>query len=291
MVHFHARLFLRDDMMLTGFGLGLRAPHYESVLSTKPAVDWFEIISENFMHAHEGYWEFLDDLRRDYPFVMHGVGLSIGGTDALDMEYLVRHKQLMAHLRPAVVSDHLCFTGLNGHNTHDLLPLPYTSESLAHVTARVCQVQDFLGCQLVLENPSSYLEYSQSTMPEWEFLAELTRRTGCGLLLDVNNIYVGAFNHDFSAAEYLAALPSRAVVYIHLAGHRNLGTHIVDTHDEPVIPPVWRLYGDAIRRLGRVPTMIERDDNIPDFGELLQELSLAKQHCAEALNAPAVCHA
>ncbi len=278
--------FMIDVPALAGFGLGLRAPHYETVLATRPAVDWFEIISENFMHAHEGYWEFLGDLRRDYAFVMHGVSLSIGGTDALDIEYLARHKRLVQHLRPAVISDHLCFTGLGGHNTHDLLPLPYTAESLAHVATRVQQVQDYLGCQLVLENPSSYLEFAHSTLPEWEFLAELANRTGCGLLLDVNNIYVSAFNHGFATQEYLAALPPQAVIYMHLAGHRNLGTHIVDTHDESIIPPVWQLYAEAIRCFGAKPTMIERDDKIPEFAELLQELALAKTMCAEASHAP-----
>lgn len=282
----HARIFMIAGNTLNGFGLGLRAPHYETVLATRPALDWFEIISENFMHAHEGYWEFLADLRRDYTFVMHGVSLSIGGTDALDNEYLARHKRLMEHLSPAVVSDHLCFTGLGGHNTHDLLPLPYTPESLAHVVARVRRVQDYLGCQLVLENPSSYLEFAESTMPEWEFLAELATRTNCGLLLDVNNVYVSAFNHGYDATAYLAALPPTAVVYMHLAGHRNLGTHIVDTHDEPVIPPVWQLYTQAIRQFGVKPTMIERDDKIPEFAELLEELNAAKRLCQEALDVP-----
>ncbi len=276
--------YSHGQAMLKGFGLGLRAAHYDSVLRERPPVDWFEIISENFMHAHEGYWEFLEDLRRDYAFVMHGVSLSIGGTDDLDQDYLSRHKRLIDHLRPAVVSDHLCFTGLGGHNTHDLLPLPYTIESLEHVAARVAKVQDILGRQLVLENPSSYLQFAQSTMPEWAFLAELANRTGCGLLLDVNNIYVSGFNHGFLTDTYMDALPPQAVIYIHLAGHRNLGTHIVDTHDEPVISPVWQVYAQAIRRFGPKPTMIERDDKIPEFAELLQELSQARRVSRETIN-------
>lgn len=269
---------------LTGFGLGLRAPHYETILAARPPVDWFEIISENFLDAHEGYWEFLADLRQDYAFVMHGVSLSIGGTDPLDQVYLAKLNKLADHLRPAYVSDHLCFTGLGGHNTHDLLPLPYTAEALNHLVARVRQVQDSLGRQLVLENPSSYLEFAASTMPEQEFLAALAERSGCGLLLDVNNVYVSGFNHGFDPADYLAALPSAAIAYIHLAGHRHCGTHIIDTHDEPVIEAVWQLYADTIAHIGPRPTMIEWDDKLPEFQALQAELERARAITTESMN-------
>lgn len=268
------------------FGLGLRAAHYDAILAAPPALDFFEIISENFMQAHEGYWEFIADLRQRYQFIMHGVGLSIGGTDPLDQTYLAQLKRLADFLQPAHVSDHLCFTGLGGHNTHDLLPLPLTPESLQHVCDRVKAVQDFLGRQLVLENPSSYLAFTQSTIPEAEFLAELTRLTGCGLLLDINNVYVSAFNHGWDATTYLATLPPDAIAYHHLAGHRHCGTHIIDTHDDHVVAPVWALYAEAITRFGARPTMIEWDEQIPAFDVVLQELARARAVSQEAADAP-----
>jgi len=260
----------------TSFGLGLRAPHYDTILAERPSLDWFEIISENFMQAHEGYWEFLDDLRQRYNFIMHGVGLSIGGTDALDQTYLHHLKRLMDFLRPAHLSDHLCFTGLGGHNTHDLLPLPYTAATLAHVSDRIKSVQDFLGRQLVLENPSSYLEFSESTMTESDFIAALAECSGCGLLLDVNNVYVSGFNHGFNPQAYIANLPAAAVRYIHLAGHRHCGTHIIDTHDDHVVEAVWQLYAHTIATIGARPTMIEWDENIPPLATIMAELDRAK---------------
>lgn len=268
------------------FGLGLRAAHYDAILANPPALDFFEVISENFIQAHEGYWEFLGDLRQRYHFIMHGVGLSIGGTDPLDQTYLTQLKRLADFLRPAHVSDHLCFTGLGGHNTHDLLPLPLTPESIIHVADRVKQVQDFLGRQLVLENPSSYLVFTQSTIPEAEFLAELTRLTGCGLLLDINNVYVSAFNHGWDATTYLATLPPDAIAYQHLAGHRHCGTHIIDTHDDHVVAPVWALYAEAITRFGARPTMIEWDEQIPAFDVVMQQLARARAVSQEAADAP-----
>lgn len=267
------------------FGLGLRAAHYDAILAAPPALDFFEIISENFMQAHEGYWEFLGDLRQRHQFIMHGVGLSIGGTDPLDQTYLTQLKRLADFLRPAHISDHLCFTGLGGHNTHDLLPLPLTPESLSHVADRVKRVQDYLGRQLVLENPSTYLAFTQSTIPEAEFLAELTRLTGCGLLLDLNNVYVSAFNHGWDAATYLATLPPEAIAYHHLAGHRHCGTHIIDTHDDHVVAPVWALYTEAIARFGARPTMIEWDEQIPAFDVVMQELARARSTSQEVANA------
>jgi uncharacterized protein len=276
----HAQFFMQTDSLpLTGFGLGLRAAHYDVVLATRPALDWFEIITENFLDAHEGYWDFLADLRQTYNFVLHGVSLSIGGIDPFPPEYFIKLKRLIAHVRPAVVSDHLCFTGLGGHNTHDLLPLPYTEAALTHVTARVQEVQNVLGRQLVLENPSSYLEFAASTMPEAEFLARLAEQSGCGLLLDVNNIYVSGFNHGFSPAAYIATLPPAAIRYVHLAGHRHCGTHIIDTHDAPVIEPVWQLYEQTLALIGARPTMLEWDDQLPEFSVLLAELANARSRC------------
>jgi uncharacterized protein (UPF0276 family) len=264
-------------MHLSGFGLGLRQPHYEQVLKERPAVVWFEVLSENFMEAHPGHWEYLADLRELYPLVLHGVGMNIAGTDPVDCDYLAKLKRLVAHVRPPCVSDHLCWTSAHGVNSHDLLPVPYTQEALAHVADRIAQVQDALGLPLVLENPSTYTEFQASTMPEWEFLAALAERTGCGLLLDVNNVYVSAFNHRYDAKHYIDAIPAGSVAYIHLAGHRHLKTHIVDTHDDHVADAVWELYRHAVNRLGMTATMIEWDGNIPAFGVLMAELAKARE--------------
>ncbi|MBI3419117.1 MAG: DUF692 domain-containing protein [Proteobacteria bacterium] len=259
-----------------GFGLGLRAPHYEQVLREQPDVDWFEIISENFIDAHQGYWDYLADLRCDYPLVMHGVSLSIGSPDPLNQEYLRKLKKLADFIKPAWLSDHLCFTGLGGHNTHDLLPLPYTQEALRHVIARVDEAQERLGRVIVLENPSTYFEYRQSELAEWDFLRELAKATGCGILLDVNNVYVSAFNHGFDPKTYIDAIPAEAIAQIHLAGHKNKGTHIVDTHDAPVIEDVWGLYATTIAQKGSISTLIEWDENIPPLATLLAEMEKAR---------------
>ncbi|MGB4101694.1 MAG: DUF692 domain-containing protein [Alphaproteobacteria bacterium] len=272
---------------LLGFGLGLRAPHYDAILRDRPDVDWFEILTENYLDAHGGYREFLTDLRRDYPLVMHGVGMSIGGDDPLDQAYLQKLRGLEQQLRPSWVSDHLCFTTHGGHNTHDLLPIPYTESMLRHVAARVRQVQDFLGRPLVLENPSTYLAFKDSTIPEWEFLARLAQDTGCGLLLDVNNVYVSAFNHGYDAQAYIDAIPATHIAQIHLAGHCHKGTHIIDTHDAHVADPVWELYATTIRRKGRISTMIEWDAQIPPFATMQAELALARRHAAGVLDAAA----
>jgi uncharacterized protein (UPF0276 family) len=263
-------------MSFSGFGLGLRQPHYEHVVKTRVPVDWFEVLSENFMEAHPGHWEFLTDLRAQYPVVMHGVGMNIAGTDPLDKDYLHKLRKLADHVRPACISDHLCWTGARGINSHDLLPVPYTGEALAHVVGRVKQIQDALGQSLVLENPSTYTEFQASSMPEWEFMAEVAIRADCGLLLDINNVYVSAFNHRYDARQYLNAIPPARVAYIHLAGHRNLLTHIVDTHDDHVVQEVWDLYRYWVERHGETPTMIEWDDHIPEFEVLLAELAKAR---------------
>jgi uncharacterized protein (UPF0276 family) len=262
--------------MAMQFGLGLRPQHYVEILDGPRQVDWFEAISENYMGPGGKPLHYVQRIRADYPLVLHGVSLSIGATDPLNIDYLDALNALAERLQPMWLSDHLCWTGAHGRNMHDLLPLPYTEEALAHVAARVQRVQEHLGRELVLENVSSYVEFAHSTMSEWEFIAELARRTGCGLLLDVNNIYVSAFNHGFDAQDFLAGIPVDRVRQIHLAGHSNMGTHIIDTHDAAVVDPVWQLYADALRRFGPVPTMIERDDNIPPFAELVAELQTAR---------------
>ena len=274
-----------------GFGLGLRPQHYPAILDGTPeqarAVDWFEIISENYMVDGGRPLAKLMAIRERYPVVMHGVSLSIGSTDPLNMGYLARLKALAERVQPAIVSDHLCWTGVAGLNMHDLLPLPLTAEALAHVASRIDQVQGYLGRAIAIENASTYVTFAQDAIPEWEFLAELARRTGCKLLLDVNNVYVSAFNHDFRATDYIDAIPREAVAYIHLAGHENNKTYIIDTHDHPVVEDVWRLYGYAVRRLGSVATMIERDDKIPPLEELTAELAHARKVAATALKQPA----
>ena len=268
---------------LLGFGLGLRPVHYPEILDGRPRIDWFEAISENYMVPGGRPIHALMRVRERLPVVLHGVSLSIGSTDPLDDAYLQRLKALADRVEPAWISDHLCWTGVSGINLHDLLPLPYTEEALYHVVGRVLQVQERLGRRILLENVSSYVTFAQSAVPEWEFLAEVARRADCLLLLDVNNVYVSAFNHEFDPLAYLDAIPGERVRQIHLAGHENNGTHIIDTHDHPVIDPVWSLYAEAIRRFGPVATMIERDDRIPPLAELEGELDRARAVAAEAL--------
>jgi uncharacterized protein len=275
-----------------GFGLGLRPQHYPAILDGTPpevahGVDWFEVLSENYMLEGGRPLAKLMAIRARYPMVMHGVSLSIGSTDPLDLDYLARLKALAARVEPAIISDHLCWTGVAGLNMHDLLPLPLTEEALAHVCTRVDQVQTFLGREIALENASTYVTFANDAIPEWEFLAEIERRTGCRLLLDVNNVYVSAFNHGFRAADYIDAIPRDAVAYIHLAGHEHNKTYIIDTHDHPVVDGVWQLYAHAVRRFGAVATMIERDDKIPPLEELAAELAQARKVAAAALKQPA----
>lgn len=259
-----------------GFGLGLRTTHYEDIVDTLPDLDWLEILTENYLVPGGRPLSWFDRIRAEYPMVMHSVSLSIGGTDPLDLEYLTEVKRLAARVQPMWISDHLCWTGVAGANLHDLLPLPFTESALRLLVDRVAQVQEFLGRRILLENVSSYVSFSDCELTEWEFLAELARRADCLLLLDVNNVYVSAFNHGFDAKTYLDAMPVDRVQQIHLAGHSHGGDWIVDTHDAPVIDAVWDLYKHAIRRLGPVATMIERDDHIPPLDELLTELARAR---------------
>lgn len=269
-------------MQLTGFGLGLRTDHYETVLDENPPVDWFEIISENYLVPGGKPLHFLDRVRERYPLVMHGVSLSIGSASALDFQYLRQLRQLAGRIEPAWISDHLCWTGVDGINLHDLMPLPYTQESLLHVARRVQRVQDFLGRRILLENVSSYVSYAASEMTEWEFLAQLTSETDCDILLDVNNIYVSSVNHGFNPMEFLLGVPTHRVRQIHLAGHYDRGDCIIDTHDRPIIDPVWNLYEAACRRFGDVPTMIEWDADIPPLARLLAELNIARTRASIA---------
>lgn len=260
-----------------GFGLGLRTAHYEAILDTKPALDWFEVISENYMVSGGRPLANLTRIRNDYPMAMHGVSLSIGSSDPLNPEYLRELKKLADRIEPAIISDHLCWTGVTGKNLHDLMPIPYTEEAIAHVADRVRQVQDFLGRQILLENVSSYITFAHSEMSEWDFLRTIAERADCHILLDINNIFVSAFNHGFEPIEYLTGIPVDRVHQFHLAGHENRGEIIIDTHDAPVIDPVWDLYAEACKRFGPVSTMIERDDNIPPLEELLVELDHARK--------------
>ena len=265
-----------------GFGLGLRVDHYESVLETLPPVDWFEIISENYLVPGGKPHHYLERIRAHYPMVMHGVSLSIGSSDPLDFDYLKQLRQLVDKVEPAWVSDHLCWTGVNGYNMHDLLPLPYTEEAIGHVAERVAQVQEFLGRRILLENVSSYVTYRDSGISEWEFLRAVAEASDCLILLDINNIFVSAHNHGFEPVEYIEGIPPERVWQFHLAGHSYEGDYIVDTHDAPVIDPVWDLYARALRRFGPVSTMIERDDRIPPLEDLLAELGRAREIASAA---------
>jgi uncharacterized protein len=266
-----------------GFGLGLRTDHYEAILAEKPAIDWLEILSENYMVDGGKPLHYLDRFRALYPLVMHGVSLSIGSGDPLDRDYLDRLKALAERVQPRWISDHLCWTGIAGKNLHDLMPLPYTEEAVRHVAARVRQVQDHLGRQILLENVSSYVTYTQSAMSEWEFLSAVCEAADCLILLDINNIYVSSHNHGFDAMDYLRGVPAARVRQFHLAGHTHNGNIIVDTHDQPIIRDVWDLYADAVRLLGPVSTMIERDADIPSLEVLMAELDKARRIAGLAL--------
>jgi uncharacterized protein (UPF0276 family) len=269
-----------------GLGVGLRSVHFQHILRHQPAVDWFEVISENFIDSQGRPRYVLEQIAERYPVVMHGVSLSIGSTDPLNFEYLGKLKKLAAQVQARWISDHLCWTGVLGRNTHDLLPLPMNEESLRHVVDRVRIVQDFLERPLVLENPSSYVTFVDSTMPECEFLSRMAEETDCGLLLDVNNVYVSSVNHEFDPVEYLHAIPHRRVVQCHLAGHADCGTHRVDTHDRAVLDPVWELYRLAHQLTSGVSTLLEWDASIPPFDVVHAEVLKAKQYMNDQLPQP-----
>ena len=266
----------KNKLDFLGYGLGLRTEYYDIILEQQPKVDWFEILTENYLVDGGKPLYFLDAIRQHYPMVMHGVSMSIGGTDPLDMQYLSQLKSLAQRVQPCWISDHLCWTAQGGHNLHDLLPLPYNEDAIKHVASRVKQVQEFLERQILLENVSSYVTYQHSDMSEWDFYRAVVEEADCLILLDINNIYVSARNHHFDPLDYLNAIPKQRVQQMHLAGHTDCGDYVIDTHDHPVVDPVWRLYEEALKRYGPVSTMIERDDRFPPFNELMQELTQAR---------------
>ena len=265
----------RDAVPCTA-GVGLRAPHYRELLDTRPPIGWLEVHSENFFGEDgQPHW-FLERLRAHYPLSLHGVGLGLGSVDPLSAVHLDKLERLIERYQPGLVSEHLCWNAAGGRHVNDLLPLPYTDEALAHVCGRIERVQERLRRRILVENVSSYLRYRQSTIPEWEFLAEVSRRTGCGLLLDVNNVYVSAVNHGFDARDYLAAIPAAAVEEIHLAGFESTPQLLIDTHGRPVAEPVWTLYRETLARIGARPTLIEWDTDIPPLPLLLGEARRAE---------------
>ena len=255
-----------------GLGVGLRTPHYAHILSERPDIGFFEVLTENYLDTGGRPLYLLDKIAEHYPMVMHGVSMSIGSTDEIDFDYLAKVKALAARTGALWISDHICWTGVLGRNTHDLLPLPYTDESLKHSVERIKVIQDYLERPLVLENPSTYLEFADSDMPEWEFVARMAVEADCGLLFDVNNVYVSAYNHGFDPVEYIDAIPGDRVCQYHLAGHTNKGTHIIDTHNDHVLDPVWELFGHTIRHVGLRATLLEWDADIPPFEIVHQEV-------------------
>lgn len=259
-----------------GYGIGLRSVHFGEILSAWPHVDFFEALSENYLDTGGRPLHVLEQVAERYPLVLHGVSMSIGSSDSLDFTYLGKLKALAARTGARWISDHLCWTGVAGRNLHDLLPMPYNQEALRHTARRVRQVQEFLGQPIAIENPSSYLEFASSDMSEWDFLRDLAEEADCALLLDVNNVYVSAFNHGFDPRQYIDALPHDRVIQYHLAGHTHRGTHIIDTHSDHVIEPVWDLYLHAIARTGGVSTLLEWDEGIPELAVVHAEALKAK---------------
>jgi uncharacterized protein (UPF0276 family) len=254
-------------------GIGLRAPHYREILESLPAVGWLEVHSENYFGAGGAPLHYLERIRAHYPLSLHGVGMSLGSTDRLDRTHLAKLKALIARVEPGLVSDHLSWSSVSGRHFNDLLPLPYTEEALAHVTRRVLEAQEFLGRRILVENPSTYLQHAESCIPECEFIAELARRTGCGILLDVNNVYVSACNHRLDARRFIDSLPGRHVAEIHLAGFTRDGESgmLIDTHSRPVAAEVWALFARAIERFGPRPSLIEWDAELPPLALLVAE--------------------
>lgn len=262
---------------IQGCGVGLRFQHIDRIVDEKPRIPWLEILTDNYLLPGSVQQDYLFEVAEHYPLTFHGVGMSLGSTDPLDAEYFARIKALQERVNPAWISDHLCWTSVHGRVTHDLIPLPYTDETVRHAAARIRQAQDMLGRALVIENVSSYLQYKQSVMSEWEFFTAVAEEADCNMLLDVNNIYVSACNHDFDPLAYLDAIPPQRVQEIHLAGYEDRGTHLLDTHGYPVTEPVWALYAEAVRRVGQVPTLIEWDNDVPELERLLAEADKAHE--------------
>lgn len=260
-----------------GCGVGLRPIHYTEITQNWPAVDWFEAISENYMDSGGRPLAILEQIRSHYPVALHGVALSIGSVDSLNEKYLSRLKALVERIEPSIVSDHLCWSGAGGQHLHDLLPLPFTENSIQHVVERVFKVQEFLKRTILLENVSTYVTFKESEISEWEFLNEVARRSGCGILLDINNIYVNSKNHNFDALQYIQNISPEKVGQFHLAGHTDMGTYLFDTHSKPIIEPVWELYRAALERFGHISTLIEWDEDIPDWSRLMEERGRAKK--------------
>ncbi|NET60483.1 MAG: DUF692 domain-containing protein [Symploca sp. SIO2E6] len=266
---------------IKGAGIGLRSLHYQYILTQKPKVNWFEVISDNYLGDGGLPLYHLGKIRQDYPINLHGVGLSLGSTDPLNRGYLTRLKKLATSMEPDWVSEHLSWISINGHYLNDLIPLLYTEEVLKHVASRILQVQEFLGRPILIENPSPYLTFTDSTMTEWEFVEELVKKTDCYLLLDINNVYVNAINNRFDPLDYLDGIPATRVKEIHLAGYQEQENYLLDTHGYPVHPPVWQLYQAALARFGAVPTLIEWDTDIPSFEVLMAEANKAQQFLAK----------
>lgn len=266
-----------------GAGIGLRSVHYQEVFDTQPDVPWFELLSDNYMADGGLPLVRAEKIREDYPITLHGVGMSLGSVDPLNVGYLARLKKLAARLEPTYVSDHLAWVSVNGQYTHDLMPIPYTEETLKLVSARIRQAQDILGRRLLIENPSAYMTFKSTVMPEWEFIQGIVDETDCDLLLDVNNIYVSAINHSFDPYEYISFIPLNRVKEIHLAGYKEMDKYLFDTHGHRVHPPVWDLYCATIKRLGAIPTLIEWDNEIPSFAALREEAAKADERLREVM--------
>jgi uncharacterized protein (UPF0276 family) len=273
----------RFDQPNLGLGVGLRTVHFGHILNKKPKVDWFEIVTENFLDTGGRPLWILDQIAERHPIVVHGVSMSVGSTDPVDRVFLNKIKSLAKRVKAVWVSDHVCWTGVAGRNLHDLLPMPYSEEALKHMVNKIRQVQDLLERPLVLENPSSYVEFTSSSMPEWEFIARMAEDADCGLLLDVNNVYVSSFNHGFDPETYIRAIPPERIAYFHIAGHTNFGTHILDTHIGPIIDPVWKLYRLAHQLTGGRSTLLEWDEEIPAFPVVHREVLKARKYMEAAL--------
>jgi uncharacterized protein (UPF0276 family) len=263
---------------IQGIGIGLRSPHYSYILENKPDISWFEVLADNYLISGGLPLYYLDKIRQDYPVTLHGVGMSLGSTDALNFTYLTRLKSLVEKIKPAYVSDHLAWISVNNHYLNDLIPLPYTEETRQHLAQRIIQVQEFLGQRILIENPSAYISFTHSTMTEWEFLQGLLKEADCYLLLDVNNVYVSAINQNFDPLNYLEQIPKNRVKEIHLAGYQEKENYLFDTHGYPVHEPVWELYKVALQNFGSIPTLIEWDTDIPEFEVLMAEANQAKSY-------------